>query len=313
MTTDPADEVGTAAGAATGAATGAGSVARHPSIAIGLLLSTHPGPAVAVTLVAVVLAIGVGLEPWRVIVIGLAFALNQASVGLSNDWIDADRDRAVGRADKPIAQGWVPVSTARTAAVSCALAAVALTIPLGWLATLAHAVFIASAWAYNAGLKSTIFSLLPYLVSFGLLPVIVALSLPEPRGSAWWAIGLGALLGAAAHFANVLPDLADDQQTGVRGMPHRLGARASGIATFVLLAGAGVLGFVGPAARGSPPLAGLLGVIGLIGLVISATIAVGGILLVLWRPPSRLLFRLIIAAALVDVVVLATSGTSLLA
>lgn len=312
MRTDPADEVG--AGTGIGAGPGPGPVgpvvdpdARRPGVALGLLLSTHPGPAVAVTLVAVVLAIGVGLEPWRVIVLGLAFALNQASVGLSNDWIDADRDRAVGRADKPVALGWVSESTARTAAVACALAAVALTLPLGWLAALAHAVFIASAWAYNAGLKSTTFSLLPYLLSFGLLPVIVALSLPDPRGSGWWAIGLGALLGAAAHFANVLPDLADDQQTGVRGLPHRLGARASGIATFALLAVAGVLGFVGPADRGPLPL------IGLIGLVISATIAVGGILLVLSRPPSRLLFRLIIAAALVDVIVLATSGTSLLA
>ena len=35
----------------------------------------------------------------------------------------------------------------------------------------------------------------------------------------------GALLGVGAHLVNVLPDLADDEATGVRGLPHRIGAR----------------------------------------------------------------------------------------
>jgi 4-hydroxybenzoate polyprenyltransferase len=269
----------------------------------GLLLSTHPGPTVAVTLVAVIVGVGVGLEGWRLVLLGLVIALNQASVGLSNDWIDADRDRSVGRTDKPVARGQVPVATARAVAVGCAVASMALTVPLGWGATVAHAVFLGSAWAYNAGLKSTVVSLVPYLVSFGLLPAIVTLSLPEPRVAATWAIALGALLGAAAHFANVLPDLVDDDATGVRGLPHRLGARASGFATFAVLAAAGIVGFVGPD-RFEP--------IGLVGLIVSAAIAVIGTTLVLTRPPSRLLFRLIIVAAIVDVVVLATSGTALL-
>ena len=43
-------------------------------------------------------------------------------------------------------------------------------------------------------------------------------------------MGAAAALGSAAHFVNVLPDLADDAATGVHGLPHRLGPLASRIA-----------------------------------------------------------------------------------
>ena len=275
-----------------------------PNTAVALLRSTHPGPAAAVTLIAIVLAVGIGLDGWRLALLGLAFAANQASVGLSNDWIDAERDIAVGRTDKPVALGWVSAGTVRTAAIATAVLAVAATVPLGWQATLAQTVFIASAWSYNAWLKRTPLSVLPYIVSFGVLPAVVTLSLPEPSWAAPWAMGIGALLGVAAHFANVLPDLDDDRATGVHGLPHRLGPRRTGIATFGALLGASVLALVG---------AGEVGVIQWIGFAATVLIATAGIVLVLTRKPSRLLFQLIIAAAIVNVVLLATAGASLLA
>ena len=41
---------------------------------------------------------------------------------------------------------------------------------------------------------------------------------------------------ANTHFLNVLPDLGDDAATGVRGLPHRVGARWSpAVATAVLV------------------------------------------------------------------------------
>lgn len=273
--------------------------------AVALALSTHPGPAVAVTVIAIVLAVGVGLEPWRVALLGLAVAANQASVGLSNDWIDADRDRAVGRLDKPVARGSISVGTVRAAAIVCAVLAVLLTLPLGWQATVAHSVFIGSAWLYNAGVKSTLASALPYLVSFGLLPAIVTLARSDPSFAAGWALGLGALLGMAAHFANVLPDLDDDRATGVRGLPHRLGGRATGIATWAALSVASVLALVGP--RGEATL------LQWVGFLLTLMIAAIGVRLVLTRPPSRLLFRLIIVAAIVNVVLLAFAGDRVLA
>ena len=278
-----------------------------PTRPIALALSTHPGPAAAVTVIATALGIGIGLEPWRVVLLALAVLFNQASVGLSNDWIDAARDTAVGRSDKPVARGWISAVAVQRAAFVCAALAVLLMVPLGVAATVAHVVFIASAWAYNLGLKSTLFSVLPYIVSFGILPAIVtlALPLPQPRGAAGWAIALGALLGVAAHFANVLPDLDDDRATGVAGLGHRLGGRATGLVTCLALAAASVVAFAGPS--------GGVTVLQWIGLVLTLLIALAGALLVVTRPPGRLLFQLIIAAALVNVVVLAFAGPRLLA
>ena len=274
-----------------------------PNKVVALALSTHPGPAIAVTVISLLLGASAGLDPARLALLGAAVLANQASVGLSNDWIDAERDRAVGRTDKPVARGWIAVSTARAAAWITAMLAIALTVPLGLAATISHAVFIASAWAYNAGLKRTALSVVPYIVSFGILPSVVTLSLPDPAFSAAWAAGAGATLGIAAHFANVLPDLEDDHRTGVRGLPHRLGRAAGGVITYgVLVIGTALVVF-GPS--GAPSIAGW------IGLAIGIAIAVVGITLVLTRPPTRLLFQLIIAAATVDVALLALAGEQL--
>jgi 4-hydroxybenzoate polyprenyltransferase len=264
-----------------------------------ILLSTHPGPGAAVTLIAVLLAIAGGLDPWRIVLLGAVMALDQASVGLSNDWIDADRDRAVGRADKPVARGDVPIPLARALAIGSAVASVALSFALGWPAVLAHLVFLAGGWAYNAGLKNTAVSVLPYLISFGTLPAIATLAAAEPTLPAPTTMAAGALLGVGAHFANVLPDLDDDAATGVRGLPHRLGRLVSLVVTWLaLLAAAACLaagiGFDSP--------------LGLGGFAVALLIAITGLVLGLRRTPTRVLFRLVILAALVDVVMLVLSS-----
>lgn len=269
-----------------------------------LALSTHPGPGLAVTAIAVILGFGVGLDAWRLVVLGLAVLANQCSVGLSNDWIDAERDRAVGRTDKPVAQGLVSVGTVRVVAFVSAGLAVLLTLPLGIWTTLAHLVFIVSAWGYNLGLKGTRLSVLPYVVSFGLLPLIVTLARPEPALASAWAMAAGALLGVSAHFANVLPDLEDDARTGVRGLPHRLGARASGLVIAGALAAASVCLVLG---------LGGAGALQFVGLGVSIALAAVCAVLVLTGRAPALVFRLIIVAALVDVVLLAVSGERILA
>ena len=54
----------------------------------------------------------------------------------------------------------------------------------------------------------------------------------------------GALLGVGAHLLNALPDLADDEATGVRGLPQRLGATAvRWLAPGVLLVGTAVAAY----------------------------------------------------------------------
>ena len=154
---------------------------------------------------------------------------------------------------------------------------------------------------YDWPLKSTVFSVLPYLVAFGLLPAFVVTALPGHPAPPAWLVVAAALLGGGAHFANVLPDLDDDAATGVRGLPHRLGATGSTIAAAVLLLGATLTLVFGPA--GPPSWAGW-----------SATAAAVVVLPLGWYAARRAegrrvaMFRAVIVVALIDVVLLIFSG-----
>lgn len=188
-----------------------------------LLRAAHAGPALAVVLLSALLAVAEDLAPGRVVLVASAVLAGQLTVGWSNDLLDEQRDRTVERADKPLVSGAVARRTLQVACGLAALAAVVLSLACGWVAGLVHLACVASALAYNLGLKSTVWSWAPYAFSFGGLVVFV--SLAASRWPAWWAPVVGGLLGVAAHLLNVLPDLDDDRATGVRGLPHRLGAR----------------------------------------------------------------------------------------
>lgn len=270
----------------------------------GLWGSTHPGPTLVVTGLALALGIAVGLEPWRLILLTLSVFAGQVSIGLSNDAIDAPRDRAVGRVDKPIARGDVSERAAWTAAIGAVVVALVVAAPLGFGMLAAHAVFLASAWAYNAGLKSTPFSIVPFLVSFGIFPSLATLAAADPRVAAPWGWIAGAALGAAVHLTNVLPDLDDDRATGVRGLPHRMGPRASAV-----VAAAGVI--VGAVAVLVGASGGDLTAVSVVSWVFfAAVVIVAGAtaLLALVRPPTRSLFRLVMLAALLLAAQLVATG-----
>ncbi|TXK20061.1 1,4-dihydroxy-2-naphthoate prenyltransferase [Homoserinibacter sp. GY 40078] len=257
-------------------------------------LSTHPGPTVAVTVITVLLGVASGLEWWRILLLGAAMLTGQASVGISNDAIDAERDKATGRTDKPVARGELNPRTALIIALVSAALALVLTAPLGPAALTLHTLMIAIAWGYNAIFKSTLASPLPYLAFFGLLPALATLAADEPGWPSLWVIAAGGLLGVAASFANVLPDLDDDRRTGIRGLGQRLGGRGSAIVAFLTLGAA------------SAALAVELGVwwLSALALLAGLGIAVAGLMLAIRGRMGRVLFRLVIAGALVDVVLL---------
>jgi 4-hydroxybenzoate polyprenyltransferase len=269
---------------------------------LSLLLASHPGPTVVVTVIATLLGVGLGYPPGRLVILALAVLCGQLSIGWCNDWLDAARDRAVERSDKPAARGDVSVSTVRVAAFVALAAAILLTIPLGPGALIAHVVAIAGGWAYNLGLKATVFSFVPFAVSFGVLPAIATLGQEQPALPQWWVFAAGALLGVAAHVTNVLPDLEDDARTGISGLPHRLGARLSGLLAFAALAIATLLITFGPGLPVRPLL--------IVGLVIGLAATVTGIVLLFRRSPTRLLMQLIMTCAIVDVAMLALTGQS---
>jgi 4-hydroxybenzoate polyprenyltransferase len=264
-----------------------------------LVGSCHPEPTAAVTVMITALAVTAGHRPGMVVLIGAAVLTGQLTIGWLNDAVDADRDRATGRTDKPVAAGVVSIGTVRVAVVIATVVTIALSLVIGLVAGAVQLVAVASGWSYDLGLKSTPFSVAPYLVAFGALPAFVVLALPAVPP--WWLIAAGALVGAGAHFANVLPDLAADAATGVRGLPHRLGARGSQIAAAALLLAATVV----IAVFAPVPL-----VVAVVLPVLAAAVLAAGF--VAGRAPgSRAPFRSVLVAAAIAVALLLTAGSAL--
>jgi 4-hydroxybenzoate polyprenyltransferase len=226
-------------------------------VIVALARASHPEPAIAVTAVAGLLALAVGHGPAAAGLVTATVAASQLAVGWANDAIDAGRDTTTGRTDKPIAQGRV---SRRTVAYAAGLASLLTLLLAGWsgpLPAVAIVVGLASGLAYDWPLKATVLSPLPYAVGFAALPAYVVLALPATPPV--WLVAAGALLGAGAHFANVLPDLADDAATGVRGAAHRLGRTGCQLAAAgLLLAATAVLAFGPPGPASWWALAGLL-------------------------------------------------------
>ena len=258
-----------------------------------LARASHPFPAVAVTAMAAGLGVTSGAAPGAAAVLAAAVFAGQLSVGWLNDLVDAERDAAVHRAGKPVAAGAVPRRVVWAATALSGVGAVVLSLPFGPAAAGAHLLALGSAWAYDLGVKGTALSVLPYVVSFGLLPVFITLAAADRFPPAWLAAA-AALLGAGAHFANAQPDLADDRATGVRGLPHRLGTTGALVAAAALvLAATGVL-LTAPEVRWQllPVSAGVVGT----GFLLSH------------RPGSRAAFRAIVLVALLNVAVLLSTG-----
>ena len=252
----------------------------------------HPGPAIAVTVIAALLVVADGANVARVALLGAAVLAGQLTIGWSNDLLDAARDRAAGRAGKPLASGSLTPRVVRSATLVALAGTVLFSLWCGVLSGVAHLVLVVgSGWLYNLGVKSTAWSALPYVVAFGALPHVVTLSRPQPALAPVWITVAGAALGLAAHLLNVLPDLADDADTGVRGLPHRLGEqrlRLLACAMLTVATTAVVVGAAFPTAVSALSLAAL-----------TAAIAVG------LRGTRSAPFVAVIALAVLDIVLMA--------
>ncbi|MGB9375931.1 MAG: UbiA family prenyltransferase [Mycobacteriales bacterium] len=269
---------------------------------VALVRACHPEPTAAVTVISGALAASTGRDLRGVAAVVAAVLAGQLSVGWCNDYVDRDRDRRSARADKPVVRGDVGARTVGAAAVLALLLCVPLSLLSGLLPGSLHILAVLSAWAYDLRLKSTAVSVVPYAVSFGLLPAFIVLGRPGSHGVPAWLVTAGALLGAGAHFANVLPDLDDDLRTGIRGLPHRLGAPASRAMAALLLLAASVVLAVGPP---GPP-----GWAGYAAPAVAAAALVAGLLLSR-RDASRAMFRAVLVVALIDVALLLWRGPTL--
>ncbi len=155
---------------------------------------------------------------------------------------------------------------------------------------------LAIGWAYNLGLKANGFSVFPYILGFGILPAFVTLSGQYPALPPVWVMIVAGLFGVAAHFANTLPDLLADKQTGVRALPHILGQKASALVIAVTASSASII-LVTQSSKLNP-------LVSIGGLGLTVALSLFASILALRPNPPKLVFHLLLVASLVNVVML---------
>ena len=232
----------------------------------------HPAPTLAVT--ALSGALGAILlaqagrpidERWLATVASVLGS--QIFVGATNDLVDRGRDTAAARLSKPLAAGDISPGTAVwIASIGLALQLVA-SLRLGLLPTALGLAATGSALAYNLWLARTPLSVVPYLVSFGILPLWVAAGVGVPLERVALAPLLVAPFAAAAHLANTLRDFDADAVLGSRVLAQVIGRRAALRLAWGLAMAVGVVVgvvIIATGTAGAPALA--LGTIGLVAI-----------------------------------------------
>ena len=229
----------------------------------------HPAPAIAVIVLSAalgaILAAQAGLDPaGRLALTTLSVAGSQILTGALNDWADRDRDR-VAQPTKPIPSGAVTPGVALAIAAGGALLQLVTSLPLGPVPLLLGSVAALSAVAYNLWLSRTPLSVVPYLVSFGLLPLWVASGVGVELARVAVAPLLVGPLAAAAHLANTLRDFDGDARLGSRNLAQVLGRDRAFLVAWALAMGVGLgVGVAFVVAGGPiPPATAILGAIGL--------------------------------------------------
>ena len=257
---------------------------------LGLIRLIHPAPAFAVTalsgaLGAILLAQdGLDAIDPRLALTVVAVGGSQIMTGALNDWADRDRDR-IAQPGKPIPSGAVTPRAALMLATAGAVLQIAASVPLGWPALLLGVTAAASAASYDLWLSRTPFSVVPYLVSFGILPLWIAAGVGVPLSRVAVASLIVGPVAAAAHLANTLRDFDADARLGARNLAQMLGRRAAMALAWALAVGVGLAIGIAFAAGGMlEPRAIGLGVIGLAAVVQGA------------GSPRRLWYGMLVAA-----------------
>lgn len=192
----------------------------------------HPAPALAVitlsgALGAILLAqAGKPIDVRWFATVG-AVAGSQIFTGATNDLVDRTRDEVAGRLRKPIAAGDISPEGALWVASGGLALQLAASLRLGTEALLLGAAATLSALAYNLWLSRTPFSVVPYLVSFGILPLWIAAGVGVDLARVLPAVPLVAPFAAAAHLVNIARDFDIDRATGSRNLAQVIGYRAA--------------------------------------------------------------------------------------
>ena len=207
------------------------------------ILATHFPQALTMVLLTTISSWALGQRSLGLVFVFSAVAAGQSSIGWVNDRQDAKIDSALNRVEKPLVGDSLQQSDlVRPIQIATVLTVVFSFLAAGWIGGLAHILAVASAQIYNIFLARTIWSWLPYAISFGLLTVFVTQSSSALLWPNWQLVLIAICVGVIAHIFNALPDLQRDKESNLGGLVVALG-KSKSLTVAVLLA-AGIVGLL---------------------------------------------------------------------
>jgi 4-hydroxybenzoate polyprenyltransferase len=200
---------------------------------LALVKATHFPQALTMVLLTTVAAVLCGQSGFSLLFVVIATASGQASIGWVNDLVDLETDKRLDRKNKPAVRYLLKPENLRSPIVIALVVMVPFSfLAAGWIGGLANILAVASAQIYNLYLSRTIWSWLPYAISFALLTVFIS------QGSSLWPdwqmVCISSCVGVIAHIFNALPDIKIDKQANLGGVVVSLGKTKSIVVLVIL-------------------------------------------------------------------------------
>lgn len=198
-----------------------------------LIRLAHPLPTALNAAVAAGLTVAAGGTSEQALLAAVTMLGIHTSIGALNDLLDRRTD--LGRVEKPLATGEVSEGTARTVIATGAAIGLGAASMLGPISLQIAALGATLGYVYDAGMKRTWASFLPFACGVALIPPF-----------SWSAAGLQPPLhilllsvaaipgGSALALQNALADFSLDAAAGMRGVVVRIGERSARVAAVAL-------------------------------------------------------------------------------
>lgn len=237
----------------------------------GLFRLAHPLPTMLNAMIAAALTATAGGTSREAALAAITMLGIHSSIGAMNDLLDQTGD--AGRAEKPLVSGAVTSREARAMVVIGVTAGLAAASALSPTSAAVAAAGAALGYLYNAGIKFTALSFLPFALGVALIPVFAWSAAGVPLPDAIAALCLIALPGGSAlALQNALADRELDTSVGANGAVVRLGHRRT-ILLIVLLHGLTyLLLLVNAPPTTSPPLLATGGLLLVAGVTLSTRV-----------------------------------------
>jgi 4-hydroxybenzoate polyprenyltransferase len=150
--------------------------------------------------------------------------LGQLAISIHNDYCDRDLD-AQAKPWRALPRGLLSPRGALAWTAGLTALCLLIALPLGGSVVGLIAIGATSGFVYNAWLKRTAWTWLPFWVALPTLPLTAFAVVGQWDRRLWLVYLIGAPLVLAVYIADTLADLESDSAHGVEGFAHRLGPR----------------------------------------------------------------------------------------